>query len=215
MRGGAVSGRGIGQWRAARLRERHEFGEGFGRRGVRNDQHHREAHDKRNRREIGHRVVAELRIDELVGGEEIAREEERVAVRRRARGCVGRDVAACAALVLDNDLLPPDFGELGTDNARDRVAAAAGRKRNDDADRAIGPSLGARRAAEHCGRQSRCGEREGATAREHDFLPGLVAATLARICQRRNRLRCDETRRRWAQARNALSAEQLRHAEER
>src|SRR5262249_47549756 len=57
---------------------------------------------------------------------------------RRRRGA---DIAAGARAVLDDDVLPPRFGELLRQDAPERVDGAAARKRNQHAHGALGVAL--------------------------------------------------------------------------
>ena len=97
-------------------------------------------HDQRNRREVGDRIVAELRDRERGWSPGIAREKHGVAVGRGAGGGLGGDIAAGAAAVLDHHLLAPDVGEPGGEDAGDGVGSAARRKRHDQPHEAVGPS---------------------------------------------------------------------------
>jgi hypothetical protein len=49
---------------------------------------------------------------------------------------IGADGGRAAALVLDHHLMAPDRRQLGGNDARDGVGAAARRKRHDEADKA-------------------------------------------------------------------------------
>ena len=55
-----------------------------------------------------------------------------------SRGVVG-NVAARTGLVLDHDLLAPDFRQASGDNAGGGIRAATGREADDQADDPIGP----------------------------------------------------------------------------
>jgi len=57
--------------------------------------------------------------------------EQRVAVRRGARGLLEPTLAAGAALVVDDDGLAQHGAELLRDQARQHVGGAAGRERHD------------------------------------------------------------------------------------
>src|ERR1700687_5252863 len=60
--------------------------------------------------------------------------QQRVAVRRRFRDDLRPDHGARTGPVVDDDLLPPRFGELLTDEARNYVGAAARSERRDEPD---------------------------------------------------------------------------------
>ena len=66
----------------------------------------------------------------------VVAEEPRVAVGRRARRDLRRDIAAGAAAVVDDDLLAEPRHERRRREARRRVARAPGREAQDEADRA-------------------------------------------------------------------------------
>ena len=78
------------------------------------------------------RLLVEPGIDRVRDGND----QKRVAVGRRFCGEIGADHAAGAAAVVDKDLLAEFFAELVGDDAPDHVVAAAGRERDDQADRA-------------------------------------------------------------------------------
>ena len=65
-------------------------------------------------------------------------DEQRVAVVRLVHHVFGGDPSAGAGLVLVDDRLAEDFGQLVADEAGEDVVAAAGRERDDDADRLVG-----------------------------------------------------------------------------
>ena len=64
-----------------------------------------------------------------------ADQQKRVAVRRRSHDRLGADIAAGARPVLDDEWLPEPLRQPLTDQARDDVGRAAGRKADDDAHR--------------------------------------------------------------------------------
>ena len=90
--------------------------------------------EDRDRHEILHRVerlLVEPRIDRMRDRDD----EERVAVGRGLGGEIGADHAAGAGAIVDEDLLAEVLAELVGDDAADDVVAAAGRERDDQADR--------------------------------------------------------------------------------
>ena len=100
--------------------------------------------EQRDRDEIGHRIVVQRRVEHRHDRQRRRAEQHGVAVGRRVgRGVVG-DVAARAALVLDDDLLAPDFRQPAGGDARGRVGAAAGREADDQ--------------PHHAGRPAACAE---------------------------------------------------------
>ena len=130
--------------------------------------------DQADRREIGHRIERQGREQKLVHRERHRLQQHGVAVRVGLGDRVGADRGRAAALVLDHHLLAPDRRQLGGDDARDGVGAAAGRKRHDEADEArrIGCACAAR-ARRKRRRQRGCGrKRDEAPAVEHRVLPG-------------------------------------------
>src|SRR5262249_7991451 len=62
----------------------------------------------------------------------------RVAVGRRARDGLGRDVAGAARAILDHERLVEDLFQLLADDAGEHVARPAGRESDDERDRAGG-----------------------------------------------------------------------------
>ena len=94
-----------------------------------------QARDARNRREVADEIEAERfierRIDHLRG----TSQEQRVAIRRRARRRIGPDVASGTWPVLDDELLSESLRQPLTDQARDDVRRPAGSEGNNDAHR--------------------------------------------------------------------------------
>jgi hypothetical protein len=73
-------------------------------------------------------------------------DRQRIAIRRRARGFGRADGATGAALVLDHHGLAEFLAHALRHEARDDVGGAAGRERNDDADRLVGVLVGGMRS---------------------------------------------------------------------
>ena len=101
--------------------------------------HHRVGHvgEQRDRREILHAVErhgGEQRVVHRVHAHGV--EQERVAVRRRARDRAGADIAGSAGAVLDHDRLAHRLMQMRCDDARQNVGRAAGRPRHQQRDRA-------------------------------------------------------------------------------
>ena len=94
-----------------------------------------DAVDAGDRREVAQKIETELvverRVDRVVGADH----QQRVAVGRRARDRLGRDVAAGARLVLDDELLGELLGQRLRDQARQDVDRLAGRKTDHHAHR--------------------------------------------------------------------------------
>ena len=61
--------------------------------------------------------------------------QQRVTIGCTFREHIVREHAAGTGTIIDHDLLPPCFGHLLPDFARDDIAGSAGRKRRDDSDR--------------------------------------------------------------------------------
>jgi len=70
-----------------------------------------------------------------IGGERACRRQQRVTVRRRIRNGRGRNVAAGADAILDDDRLAEPLLKFGSDCAHHDVGAAAGRESDDEGDR--------------------------------------------------------------------------------
>ncbi len=99
------------------------------------DHHLRGRRHDADRREIPHRVVAQLGGGGP-DGEIIGRDEERVPVGRRFGRGAGADGAACAAQVFDVELLAEMLRHVLRHQARDQIGRAARRVGHDDAHRA-------------------------------------------------------------------------------
>jgi hypothetical protein len=93
----------------------------------------------RHRRKIADRIVAQLWIQELVGGHAGARDQDGVAIGIGMRHHLGGDVAAGAWLVLDHHRLAPHLLEAVADQTRGDVGRAARRERHHDAHRFCRP----------------------------------------------------------------------------
>src|SRR5262249_2899120 len=170
-----------------------------GRRGVR---HHHGAgvlDDERDRREVGDRVVAELRVEVQVDGLKVSCEKNGVTVGGGTGGGLGCDVAAGSAPVLDHHLLVPCFREPGRDDAGDRVGSPARRERHDQAHEPVRPirhrqsllgrSLRGNRAGETWSECRCCGERDRVAAGDHS-LTLMLAALITGAHRSISALRC-------------------------
>ncbi len=92
--------------------------------------------DLRHQSEILQRLIAGLRLRDRQDGKRAdRRERERVAVGRKFQRSLRSDEAAGACPILDDDLLSERLRELAGHEARDGIGRAAGRKRNDQAQR--------------------------------------------------------------------------------
>ena len=116
-----------------------------------------------------HRIEASDRRERDVDRQHLAAEMERVPIRRRLRGGLRADIAAGAGPVLHEHRLAPHVAQFLRDDATERVDGAAGGKRNDDADGAVGVVL---RAGVDARRQDRDRSDEQRKARApHGRLP--------------------------------------------
>jgi hypothetical protein len=97
------------------------------------------------------------------------RQEQRVAIRMRPRHDIGRQRAAGADLVLDQELLADLFAQALRDHARDAVGIAARGERHGDDHRPRRPGLRMSRA-EHARGHETAGQREEFTTCRHRFL---------------------------------------------
>ncbi len=161
------------------LGEREQFLERMHRHGRIDGQHIGAGGDDAHRDEILHRIerlLVEPGIDRVRDGND----QERVAVGRRLGGEVGADDTAGAAAVIDEDLLAQSLAELIGDDAADHVVAAAGRERDDHADRAARIVVrgrcrrGEQRQREHK-REEKRADRNRAKSRHQWFSPILSA----------------------------------------
>ena len=116
------------------------------------DQHVRDACNQRDRLEVLEQVVVQFRIEGLADGGRRPAREERIAVGRRARGQLGRDIAAGAGTVVDHDLLAQRVAHFGRDQAHRDVHARAGCKADEDAHRFGGIGLRVERGRDCCRR---------------------------------------------------------------
>jgi hypothetical protein len=114
--------------------ERHQVVHAVDRQRRMHHQHGRDVGHERDRREVRDWVEAHLRVQELVHGVRAhGAEQQGVAVRRRARGRLGADIAGGAAAILDQHRLAPLLAHLLRDHAPEDVGGAAGRPRYDHA----------------------------------------------------------------------------------
>jgi hypothetical protein len=97
--------------------------------------------EQRDRHKVAHRIVVERRIEHRHDRQRRRAEQHRVAVGRGVGGGVMGDVAACAALVLDDDLLAPYLRQAAGGDARGRVGPAARREADDQPHHARRPGL--------------------------------------------------------------------------
>ncbi len=110
------------------------------------EQHRLLAREQRDRREVLHRVVGQLRVERGADRVRVRGEQQRVAVGRRFHHLGAAEHRALAGLVLHHHLLAELLRHLLRDHAHRAVGGAAGRIRHHHPDRARGIVLGERRA---------------------------------------------------------------------
>jgi hypothetical protein len=91
--------------------------------------------DERHRRDVAHKIETEVVVERSVDRVRRHAEQQRVAVRRRAHHRFGRDIAAGARPVVDDDSLAQAIRQPLADHAGDDVGRAAGRNLDDEAHR--------------------------------------------------------------------------------
>ncbi len=139
------------------LRRRQHLGQRRVGQVLASDQHVGNAEHQRDRRELLHRVVAELRIERRVEHDVAqAADQKGVAVGGFAGDELGADHGAGAGLVLDHHALAEPLSERVRDGAPDDIVGTAGPDRHDDSDRLVGIALreggvGGESAVEHGG----------------------------------------------------------------
>jgi hypothetical protein len=87
---------------------------------------------------IAHRIERQLAVETGHGGKAAVGEQQRVAVRARARGRLHADDAAGAAAIVDDDSLAEIRRQCLAEHARHRIHRPARRKRHDETDGAVG-----------------------------------------------------------------------------
>ena len=133
MRDAAAAGRSEVHLAGAGFCQSDQFLEIFCRNARVNHEAHRRGVDQRDRLEVFCGVVR--KFGQHAGNDRERRrcDQQHVAVGRRFGNDVGTDHGIAAGAVIDDDLLAPDFTELGRENAGDDVGAAAGGKGHDQA----------------------------------------------------------------------------------
>ena len=143
----AGAGRRVGELALLLLGVGDEFLHRLCRRGVRHAHVEGEAHQQRDRRKIGERVVGERAVERAVDRQRRTPDQHRVAVRVGPRDHLGADIGAGAAFVLDHDLLAPRLGKRIGDDAGDGVGRPARCIRHDDTHESARPLLSRRLCA--------------------------------------------------------------------
>jgi hypothetical protein len=170
MRRRAGAGRRIAELAGLAFGIIDEFLQRAGRHLAVHHQEQRHLPERSDRDQIGERIVGhvavQIWIDHDVAG---IGDAERVAVGRRLRDRVHRDVAAGARLVVDHHGLAAARRQEGAENARAQIGDAARRGRHDDVDRLGRIGLGVRRRdARGAGHREHSGDaRHGAGGAAH------------------------------------------------
>ena len=148
MRGAAEPGRAVEQFAGFRLGIGDQLGDRFHRQRIGDRAKVGHPRDDDDRRDILGLIVGHVLEHELVDGVRARRaHHEGVTVGLGLCDVVGRDVAAGAGLVLDDELLAEFLRDLCRDDAGQDVGGAAGREGNDELDRPCRPWLGGARPA--------------------------------------------------------------------
>jgi hypothetical protein len=100
-------------------------------------------------------LISDVVHQRLVDGQGADAHGQRIAVGRGLGQLAHADIAARAGFVLDHERLAQRGRQLGGDQARDGIHAAAGRNRNEDAHRARGIGVRRLRGARAHGGQAR------------------------------------------------------------
>jgi hypothetical protein len=128
MRRRADAGRSHVDFARIGLRIGDEFRDGTCRKREIHVHHQRRADDTRNRGDVADEIVIELLVKRCIDRVRNGEHDERVAVRRRADGDFGGDIAGGAGPVLDDEWLSEPLGQPLADEAREDVVCAAGWK---------------------------------------------------------------------------------------
>ena len=132
MRGAAGTGDREVQFPRLGFRERDELRDRRDGNGGMNDEKMRRVGHHRHRCEVLDRVERQFGIDTRADGERAdIGEQHRIAVGRRPADELRAHVAIGARLVLDDDRLATDVGELRSDRARENIGGTAGGVRDE------------------------------------------------------------------------------------
>ena len=132
--GAARADRSVVELARLALRERDELRDAVGREPCPDPHHQRQAGQQRDRHEVLERVVRQVLDDRGVDRVRVPRKEQRVPVGHCLGHGIRRNRAGRARPVLDQHRLAKALRQLGLDDPRDRVAAAAGRERDQQRD---------------------------------------------------------------------------------
>ena len=158
----ADAARPVAELARIRLRIRDQLGHAVDRQRRIHQQDERQVRDHRDRREVLHRVVAELLVERRIDAHRRARRhQQRVAIGRRLDDRVDADLLARAGTVLDHEGLAELLFEHLRAHPRQDVGGARRRERHDDrgASRRIVVGRGRMTA-----RQERDGNRTGTSS---------------------------------------------------
>ena len=185
--------RGVGQLAGIGLAVGDELLERVCRQLLAHDQDIRDGRQHGDRNEPG-RIVAGVAIEQVIERQRGGRsDQQRIAVRRRARDVAGADIHRAAGDVLDNRRLAPFLAELVRHDACERVGGRAGRPRHHDLHRAgwIGLLRNARPKPKRATRGGNEPDQAGKAG--HSFLPFVFIARHPSYSQseRRERSHCE------------------------
>ncbi|HKA41040.1 MAG TPA: hypothetical protein VKF40_03530 [Burkholderiales bacterium] len=121
----------------------------------------RHARDERDRLEVLQQVVRQLRVQGLADGGRRAGCEERVAIRRRPRAELRRDVAGRPGPVVHDDLLAERIRHSRRDEPHGDVGARAGREADEYAHRLGRKGLCVKRIGKKTTQRARLPSEEG------------------------------------------------------
>ena len=125
MVGRAEAARTEVEFARPRPRKFDELPQGFCRHRRMHEKHVRDRREARDRCQILHRVVAEVRIQRRTDGDGRGGDHDRVTVGRRRRRKCDRQVAAGAGAIVRHDLLAEALGDFLSQHAADNVARCA------------------------------------------------------------------------------------------
>jgi hypothetical protein len=167
MAAGAGAERGVIQFPGMRLGVVDQLLDRMKRRIRRHHQHVLRGRDQHDGVEVLDRIELLARLQRHVDGERLRAEMERIAVGRGLRRRRGADIAAGARTVLDDDVLPPRFGELLREDAPERVDGAAAGKCDQHAHGPVGIALRQCIRAPSRGENGGSDERNGPELKPH------------------------------------------------
>ena len=135
MRRASIAGRCIRELAGPRLGVRNQLLHRLDRQLRRRGQYHGRRADFGNWRKIAQRVERQFGIKRGIDGKCHCRKQQRVTVRRTFGNDVGAYGRAAARAVIDDNLLPPQFGEFLADETADEIVDRTRRVRHNEAHR--------------------------------------------------------------------------------